>query len=61
MMSDKSGTMVRQDDGLVLRRCRQGSRNSLRAASAEFAKPGEPDMSRIIEVGAEHGIHCVHA
>jgi quercetin dioxygenase-like cupin family protein len=25
----------------------------------EFAKPGEPDMSRIIEIGAEHGIHFV--
>ena len=23
----------------------------------EFAKPGKPDMSRIIEIGAEHGIH----
>jgi quercetin dioxygenase-like cupin family protein len=25
----------------------------------EFAKPGKPDMSRIIEIGAEHGIHFV--
>ena len=25
----------------------------------EFAKPGKPDMSRIIEVGSEHGIHFV--
>ena len=23
----------------------------------EFAKPGKPDMSRIIEIGAEYGIH----
>jgi len=26
----------------------------------EFAKHGEPDMSRIVEIGAEHGIHFVH-
>lgn len=25
----------------------------------EFAKPGRPDMSRIIEIGVEHGIHFV--
>jgi hypothetical protein len=25
--------------------------------AAEFAKASEPDMSRIIEIGAEHGIH----
>ena len=25
----------------------------------EFAKPGEPDMSRIVEIGVEHGIHFV--
>jgi quercetin dioxygenase-like cupin family protein len=25
----------------------------------EFAKPGEPDMSCIVEIGAEHGIHFV--
>jgi quercetin dioxygenase-like cupin family protein len=25
----------------------------------EFAKTAEPDMSRIIEIGAEHGIHFV--
>jgi quercetin dioxygenase-like cupin family protein len=25
--------------------------------AAEFAKPGGPDMSRIIDIGAEHGIH----
>jgi quercetin dioxygenase-like cupin family protein len=25
--------------------------------AAEFAKRGGPDMSRIIEIGAEHGIH----
>ncbi len=23
----------------------------------EFAKPGGPDMARIIEIGVEHGIH----
>jgi quercetin dioxygenase-like cupin family protein len=27
--------------------------------SEEFARAGEPDMSRIIEIGAEHGIHFV--
>ncbi len=26
----------------------------------EFAKPGEPDMSRIVEIGTEYGIHFVH-
>jgi quercetin dioxygenase-like cupin family protein len=25
----------------------------------EFAKPGKPDMTRITEIGAEHGIHFV--
>jgi quercetin dioxygenase-like cupin family protein len=25
----------------------------------EFAKPGEPDISCIVEIGAEHGIHFV--
>ena len=25
----------------------------------EFAKPGKPDMSRLFEIGAEHGIHFV--
>jgi hypothetical protein len=25
----------------------------------EFAKPGGPDMSRVIEIGIEHGIHFV--
>jgi len=25
--------------------------------AAEFAKPGGPDMSRVIEIGVEHGIH----
>lgn len=27
--------------------------------AAEFAKPGPPDMERIIEISAEHGIHFV--
>jgi quercetin dioxygenase-like cupin family protein len=27
--------------------------------AAEFAKQGEPDMSQIIAIGAEHGIHFV--
>jgi mannose-6-phosphate isomerase-like protein (cupin superfamily) len=27
----------------------------------EFAKPGPPDMSRIIEISAEHGIHYINA
>ena len=27
--------------------------------AAEFAKPGPPDMARIIEISAEHGIHFV--
>jgi len=27
--------------------------------AAEFAKTGEPDMSRIVQIGAEHGIHFV--
>jgi quercetin dioxygenase-like cupin family protein len=26
----------------------------------EFAKPGGPDMSRITEIAAKHGIHFVH-
>ena len=25
--------------------------------AAEFARPGGPDMARIIEIGVEHGIH----
>lgn len=27
--------------------------------AAEFAKPGPPDMERIMEISAEHGIHFV--
>ena len=27
----------------------------------EFAKPGAPDMQRIVEISAEHGIHFVQA
>ena len=27
--------------------------------AAEFAKPGGPDMQRIVEISAEHGIHYV--
>ena len=27
--------------------------------AAEFAKPGPPDMGRIVEISAEHGIHYV--
>ncbi|HEU5246709.1 MAG TPA: cupin domain-containing protein [Candidatus Udaeobacter sp.] len=27
--------------------------------AAEFAKPEKPDMSRLAEIGAEHGIHFV--
>lgn len=27
--------------------------------AAEFAKPGTPDMARIMEISAEHGIHFV--
>ncbi len=26
----------------------------------EFAKPGPPDMGRIVEIGLEHGLHFVH-
>lgn len=29
--------------------------------AAEFAKPGPPDMGRIVEIGIEHGIHFVQA
>jgi quercetin dioxygenase-like cupin family protein len=25
----------------------------------EFARPGKPDMSRVVEIGVEHGIHFV--
>ena len=25
----------------------------------EFAKPGKPDMSRIVQIGVEHGLHFV--
>jgi len=27
--------------------------------AAEFAKPGGPDMNRITDISAEHGIHYV--
>jgi len=30
-------------------------------AAAEFARPGGPDMPRVIEIAAEHGIHFVGA
>jgi hypothetical protein len=27
--------------------------------AAEFAKPGPPDMSRLVEIAGEYGIHFV--
>ena len=30
-------------------------------SAAEFAKPGPPDMGRLVEIGREHGIHFVEA
>jgi mannose-6-phosphate isomerase-like protein (cupin superfamily) len=36
-----------------------GFENFFARCAEEFAKPGEPDMGRIVEIGAEHGIHFV--
>ena len=36
-----------------------GFEKSFARCADEFAKPGEPDMSRIVEIGVEHGIHFV--
>ncbi len=29
--------------------------------AAEFARPGAPDMNRILEIGGEHGIYFVNS
>ena len=34
-----------------------GFENFFTRCAEEFAKPGGPDMSRIMEIGVEHGIH----
>lgn len=36
-----------------------GFERFFRRCAAEFAKPGAPDMSRIVEIAAEHGVHFV--
>lgn len=36
-----------------------GFENFFARCAEEFARPGEADMSRIIEIGVEHGIHFV--
>jgi hypothetical protein len=36
-----------------------GFENFFARCAEEFARPGGPDMSRILAIGAEHGIHFV--
>ena len=38
-----------------------GFENFFSRCAEEFAKPGGPDMERIVEISAEHGIHFVQA
>ena len=37
-----------------------GFENFFERCAEEFAKPGAPDMPRIMEISAEHGIHFVN-
>jgi mannose-6-phosphate isomerase-like protein (cupin superfamily) len=38
-----------------------GAENAVARCAAEFAKPGGPDMKRILEISAEYGTHFVEA
>jgi mannose-6-phosphate isomerase-like protein (cupin superfamily) len=38
-----------------------GFENYLARCAAEFARPGAPDMNRIVAISAEHGIHFLDA
>ena len=38
-----------------------GVEDAVARCAAEFAKPGGPDMTRIVEISAEYGTHFVEA
>ena len=44
---------------MLLQTSPSGFENFFARCAEEFAKPGPPDMKRIIEISAEHGIHFV--
>lgn len=44
---------------MILTTAPSGFEEFFARAAAEFARPGEPDMPRILEIAAEHGIHFV--
>jgi hypothetical protein len=48
-----------QPSRMVIATMPSGFENFFARCAKEFAKPGGPDMSRIIEIGVEHGIHFV--
>lgn len=49
-----------QPSRLLIATTPSGFENFFARCAEEFAKPCGPDMSRIAEIGAEHGVHFVH-
>jgi quercetin dioxygenase-like cupin family protein len=46
-----------QSSRMLIATTPSGFENFFTRCAEEFAKPGGPDMSRIIQIGIEHGIH----
>ena len=46
---------------MLIQTAPSGLENFFARCAEEFAKPGPPDMKRIIEISTEHGIHYVNA
>ena len=46
-----------QPSRMVIAATPSGFENFFARCAEEFAKPGGPDMSRIMEIGVAHGIH----
>jgi quercetin dioxygenase-like cupin family protein len=48
-----------QPSRMLIRVTPSGFERFFGRCTEEFARPGGPNMSRIIEIGAEHGIHFI--
>jgi hypothetical protein len=48
-----------QPSPMLLRTAPSGIEKFFARCAEEFTKSGKPDMSQLIEIGAEHGIHFV--
>lgn len=49
-----------QPSRMLIRTSPSGFEHFFARCAAEFAKPGPPDMARLVEISAEHGIHFVN-